>query len=95
MRVADGQFRTLDAIQQIADARAEPPPEELAAELGDAPAPSVEPVAAIQLTGPRMTAYLRLEAAARGAQAAQAAVGLAGQELREAISELCRVVTGG
>lgn len=151
--------RTPEAEQQIADARAEPTPEELAAqiaELGVEEVPLSKATAALYdsamvrglvraaqfyerhgitrgdgtlwdddcrdaleharrcglapprspeslhdltqervvLDGPRLAAYLRLEAAAKAAHAAQAGLAATGQELREAFGELCKVVAG-
>ncbi len=99
--------REPDAVQQIADARAEPTIEELQAQNHD---PEIDglaqrakdgrfaaeqaPEPAVTLTGPRLAAYLRLEAAAKAAHAAQAGLAATGQELRDAIGELCKVVAG-
>lgn len=153
--------RTPEAEQQIADARAEPTPEELAvqiAELGVEEVPVSKATAAlydsamvrglvraaqfyerdgitrgdgtlwdddcrdaleharhcglappqpadsqraaaperVMLDGPRLAAYLRIEAAAKAAHAAQAqaqaSLAATGAELREAFGELCKVV---
>lgn len=120
--------RTPEAEQQIADARAEPTLEEMAAAAHDPQlntelaqhakdgrfaaaaelahrmteetwgARQVSDEPHLKLTGPRLAAYLRIEAAAKAAHAAQAqaqaSLAATGQELREAFGELCKVVVG-
>lgn len=82
-------WRMEEAERQIADARAEPTSEEVQAQD-----PELPELATTVLVGPRRDAYLRLEAAAKAAQAAQEAIGATGQELRDAIGEMCKVVAG-
>lgn len=63
----------------------------VAAELAASVPPKIEPLV---LVGPQLAAYLRLQAAARAAHAAQESMATTGTALRDAIAELCKAVTG-